>query len=560
MATVTGTLEERCEQIWQATLAQEREEQTERKQELIIRLCDGNWALQHMVTDFYSVDFNPLDNDTGTHEIVVPFDDPLVDWVMDEQGRISRGEGQNVHVACDYVGARISGRLEKMKIQSDEDGLTKCTLTFLDEYENLKWYDIWSNPFLPALFQFPRVFILPGPAIWVLKTTLWLQTLRDNVPLLSWSLADDPMNFAGMVNLDMSTWDTVVIPTTLVDDLAAGSIWSVVISRWRNFHDATHPIMEDAEYSWYLRRYFSGDDVPEGLGFTPKHGALLVDIKDFSGTYVGTSHGGTLFDGLLRTIGDFTEDFLDTDYEAITDEEVPADYFLSGNRLQQKERPFVVYTPDMPGVQMMSHTWEPAKGVVINCGGHSMPGVNELISAGIQALFDVIGNALQIGSIGGSVDTVLKPFYEDTVLAWMSVKLYARSMKQGSSRYFEYFQQGADKAYTISSLMIMRTGIWTTRTRRSNQMEVADGGPFMIGDQGHGHFWLGHRVGGVIPGDPRKTIYMDRVRNLALHQERGQRPKFKIVIGSDDADKDPAAAAWDQIEGMLDGLQQLGVY
>src|SRR5690606_31082307 len=366
------------------------------------------------------------------------------------------------------------------------------------------WYDAWCNPFLPPVFQFPRVFILPGPAPWVLKTTLWLQTLRENVPLLSWHLADDPMNFAGMVNLDMSTWEVVVLPTSLMDSLNAGHIWACAISRFKNFHDMSQPIMEDAEYSWKLRRWFTGDPIPAGLGFTPRHGALLVDIEDHSGVYVGTSHGGTLLDGLFRTIGDFTEDFMETTYEAVIDDEIPAEYWDPFQRLQNKRRPFVVYTPDMPGVKMFSHTWEPAKGIQINCGGHSMPGVNELISAGVQALFDIIGNQLQIGSIGGSVDTMLKPFYEDTVLAWMSVKLYARSSKQGTGRYFEYHQTGADKAYTISSMMILRTGVWATRTKRSNTMEVADGGPFMLGDNGHGHFWLGHRVGGVIPGDPRK--------------------------------------------------------
>ncbi|MCA1840053.1 MAG: hypothetical protein LC723_06965 [Actinobacteria bacterium] len=489
----------------------------------------------------------------------MPWEDPVVDWALDEEGRIARGEGQNIHISVDYVGARISGRLDMLTIETDENGNTTAEFLFLDDFENLKWYTVWSNPFLPAIFQAPRVFILPGPAIWVLKTTLWLQTLRENVPILSWNLADDPMDFGGMINLDQTTWEMVIKPTTLMDDLAAGSIWAVYVSRWKNFYDGSKVIMDDAEYSWKLRRWFTGDPEP-WPGFTPRHGALVVDIEDHSGVYVGTSHGGTLFDGLFRTIGDFTEDFLDSTFTTLTDTEVPDEYYESGNRLQNKTRPFVVYTPDMPGVQKLTHTYRPAKGIVINCGGHSMPGVNELISAGIQASFDILGNALQIGSIGGSVDTVLKPFYEDTVAAWMSLKLYARSARQGTGRYFEYFQQGADKAYTLTSLMVLRAGVWATNTKRANSMEVADGGPFLIGDQGQGHFWNGHRVGAVIPGDPRKRIHMDRVSQLNLSRVRGQKPKFKIVIGKNDVDEDPAVAAWKKIEAIVGGLHDLGVF
>lgn len=547
-----------CEAIWQATLNQERVEKQLRREEILVRVLDGNWGLQSVSTDYYSLDIDLLDNDTGTHQLVVPWEDPIVGWAIDEAGRISRGEGQNIHMSCDYVGARISGRLDTLKLDTDDNGNTRATFIFLDDFEVLKWYDVWCNPFLPAIFQAPRVFILPGPAIWVLKLTLFLQQLRENVPLLSWNLGDDPLDPTGLVDLDQSTWEVVVKPTSLLDDLAAGSIWCVYISRFKAFWDGAKPIMQDAEYSFKLRRWFTGDPEP-WAGFTPRHGALIVDIIDQSGNFVGTSHGGTLLDGLLLTVSDFSEDFLDTTYSDATDE-IPPDYLLPGNKQQNKLRPFVVYTPDMPGVKSLNHTYKPAKGIIINCGGHSMPGVNELISAGVQATGDIVGNALQIGSIGGSVDTVLKPFYEDTVLAWMSVKLYARSARQGTGRYFEYFQQGADKAYTLTSLMVLRAGIWATNTKRTNVIEIADGGPFLLGDQGLGNFWLSDRVGAIIPGDITETIYMDRVMHLNLHRERGKKAKFTITVGDPNANLDPAVAAWQRIEDIIGGLHDLGVF
>ncbi|AUV60724.1 minor tail protein [Gordonia phage Troje] len=553
-----------CEAIWQATLDREREYEQIRKQDQLIRIWDGDYNLKHVITDYYSTDFNPLDGDTGTHEIVLPWEDPCAQWAFNEEQRIANGEKQIINVTCDYVGARISGRLSQLTVDTDEYGRQRVTMTFEDDYETLKGYDVWSNPFLPAAFQFPRVFILPGPLRWVLKTTLFLQVLREQTNL--WSLPDDPMDLGSFASgFSMSNWMVLINPTSLIEDLAAGSIWGVACSRWKNFHDMQKPMTEDAEYSWKLRRFLKGDPVPEwcqALGFEPAHGALIVDLVDESGTYVGTSHGGTMFDGLFRTIGDFTEDFIETDYVAIADAEIPDEYKEASPfaRFTRKERPFVVYSPDMPSVKSMQYLYKPAKFIQINTGGHSMPGVNEAISAGIQALGDIIGNQLQIGSIGGSIDTLLKPFYEDTVLAWMSVKLLMRSMKQGKSRLFEYFQEGADKAYTISAMMVMRTGVWATRTIRQDTIEITDGGPWLLGDQGVGHFWLSSRVGAMVPGDTRKQIYMDRVRGLKLHQERGQRPRFDITIGDNTADEDPATAAWGRIESLISSVKDLGVF
>lgn len=555
--------EAECEAIWEATLQRERDYQTIRKQDQLIRLWDGDYNLKHFISDFYSSDFNPIDNDVGTHELVLPWEDPAAQWAFDEYARIQAGEKTVVNISCDYAGARICGRLETLVVDSDEFNRQKVTMTFKDDYETLKYYDVWSNPFLPAAFQFPRVFILPGPTRWVLKMTLFLQVLREQASL--WSLPDDPLDVSKWFNLNQNTWMVQIVPTSLAQALADGDIWCVATSRWKNFHDMATPIVEDAEYSWKLRRWFAGDPLEQWMidaNYTPRHGVLLIDLVDNSGTYVGTSHGGTMFDGLARTIADFTEDFLEEEMVMLTDDPIPPAYLQASplSRFTNKDRPFVFYEPEMPSVKSMKHTYRPAKGVQINTGGHSMPGVNELISAGIQALGDIIGNALQVGSIGGSIDTILKPFYEDTVLAWMSVKLLARSMKQGDSRLFEYFQEGADKAYTISSMMVLRTGIWATRTVRVSEIEVTDAGPWLIGDNGVGHYWLSSRVGATVPGDTSRRIYMDRVRDLKLHTERYQEPNFTIKIGDPKAAEDPFAAAWNRIEQLLGAVKDLGVF
>ena len=236
MTTPTIDWAAECEAIWQATLEREREYDRIRKSDMYIRVWDGDYRLKHVITDFYSVDFNPLDNDTGTHEIVLPWEDPCAQWAYDEDQRLHDGDKQIINITCDYAGARISGRLASLSVDTDEYGRQLVTMTFEDDYETLKGYDVWSNPFLPAAFQFPRVFILPGPLRWVLKTTLFLQVLREQTNLFS--LPDDPMDLSSYVSgFNMANWMVLIKPTLLLEDLAAGSIWGVACSRWKNFHD-----------------------------------------------------------------------------------------------------------------------------------------------------------------------------------------------------------------------------------------------------------------------------------------------------------------------------------
>jgi hypothetical protein len=188
-----------------------------------------------------------------------------------------------------------------------------------------------------------------------------------------------------------------------------------------------------------------------------------------------------------------------------------------------------------------------------------MPGVNEAISASIQAAGDILGSIFQIGSLGGTIDTLLKPLYEDTVLAWISVKSIERAQNSGWSRYHEYFQDGANKAYTIASLMVLRAGFWATKTTLSAQLKVIDGSPFLIGDRGLGHWWVDDRLGFALEDDKSGRIWMDRCRKLEL--KRGEDGlEWLPTIGDPRMLEDPAQRAWGRIEDLVAGLKELGAW
>lgn len=555
------SLLEQCEAIWDETTKQERAEKRMRRERPVVLIYNGDWDLHYQLAQEYSAEFSFISNDSGPGKTTIPFNTDVAQWIHDMKGRIDRGEKRNVHITVDYCGARWGGRLDNANVKLTEEGDKVLEVTWLHDYENLKWYSVWSNPFFPAFFQAPKVFILAGPVPWVLKMSLFLNILREHNPLIT--IPDDPLEIGSWFeSLNQATWNVVVAPGSFISAMASGDTWGMASSRWSNWHDMSKQMLEDGEYSVDVRRWFLGDPIPDGFNpdlMTP--GQLVVDIIDKSGVHVGTANGGSIFDGILRTFAEFGDDFIDSTDNVILDNDIPADYFLPGLRLTKKEWPYVIYEEALDsGIQASEFIVSPAKGVQINVGGHSMPGVNEAISATIQAAGDILGSVAQIGSLGGSIDTLLKPLYEDTILAWWSVKSFLRAQHSGWGRYFEYFQDGANKAYTIASLMVLRAGFWATKTTISVKLSVIDGTPWMVGDRGLGHFWLDDRIGFVLKDDIRKKIHIDRCRKIDLKWDEENPPEWQLTIGDDRALQDPAQRAWGKIEAIIAALRELGVY
>jgi hypothetical protein len=388
---------------------------------------------------------------------------------------------------------------------------------------------------------------------------LLVNVAREHNPIITWP--DDPLDFnSWLTDLDMSTWHMVVAPGSFIDAMNSGVVWAIPISRWATWHDMAHQPLEDAEMSVTCTRFLPGDPEPwPGANLRP--GTLVIDIVDKSGVLVGTSHGGTIFDGLERTVVQFAEDFIDSTTVVLDDTSVPPEYYEGQTKLTKKELPYVIYHEgDNSPIQTSAWINSPAKGVQVNVGGHSMTGVNEAISATIQAGFDLIGGLILLSSLGSIVDTMLKPLYEDTVLAWWSVKNGSRATNSGWQRLFEYFQQGANKAYTIAALMVLRAGMWSTKTTVSWKVQCPDGLPFMIGDRGLGHYFLDDRIGLVLAGD--HNIHIDRARKLDLAWDNQDNigPEWTITVGDDRILQDPAQRAWGKIEALVAGLRDLGVY
>lgn len=361
--------------ILAATQVLKKHEDNIRAKRPLVRLWNAEWELQHIVGDERSAQFSFISNDTGPGRIELPADSPAAQWIHDHQGRIDRGEGRGVFITVDHCGARWSGIMDKYAYEQREDGDVALVADFVHDYETLKWYSMWSNPFLPAALQAPRAWVLAGPVPWVLKTSLLANIFREHNPLITWP--DDPLELSEwFTSLDQSNWPVVVKPQSFIEAAESGAVWGVLISRWATFHDAAHIMLEDAELSVRCDRYLVDEDEPPWEGANLRNGTLVIDIVDKSGVAIGTSNGGTIFDGLIRTTVEFADDFIDSSLQVVADAETPADYFTIGHKYTDKVKPYVVFQEGYNS-PITSSAWinSPAKGVQVNIGGHSMPGV-----------------------------------------------------------------------------------------------------------------------------------------------------------------------------------------
>lgn len=544
-----------------AITAQANREKRYRLEPPLVRLWDGNWVLRGRLTRIISADIQDIDNETGIATFELPLDYWMSEWIIQDDKRSTA----NIFVTVDKDGVRWSGMMESFTVVKNEDGSGLLRVVFKHDYEHLKHVICWSNPFLPAEFQFPRLWIMFGPSAWCLKTTLHCNLLRLQNSL--WMLPDDPMNANGWGDLDQSNWQIVVKPGSIDDD---NSQFAIVHSRFKSMHEVSKKVVEDAQLSWVMRRYLDGDPEP-WPDANLAHGTLVVDLVDKSGYTTGTSFWGNIFSGLVRAFVHIESDGLTEGVDIINDPSLPpegqpepeppmpAEYrdpFFLGTL---PEAPWVIYRDnEFTGIQTSEFTMRPATDTRIVAGGHSMPGVNELISAAIQMAGDLTAAIPFVPPLGGVADAILKPLYTDVVLAFGTWGNQQRAQRLGHHRYYEHFAQGGDRAYTLAWLLAMRTGMWITREQTSHKVVVADGAPYRIGERGYGHFYKGDRVGSTVRGQTPGRVFVDRVSEVRMSWSRNESPVWNITIGVREPE-DPVIKAFEMIQEILSIAQELGV-
>ncbi len=547
----------------------------------IIKLYDGNWVYRGTVYGEISGNVNITVNETGTIQLRLPIDleDPrrtwAAFWALDEEARGT----SNIHITVETMGARIGGRMKPKKgvtVTRGDKG-DEVVIDFFDDIEELKHVFVAGNPFLPlSLIQQPKAWMLLLQADYAILLTLACNLLR--LQLTNISIADilellDPANW-NLGNL-LDIWQQsqiVVVPRSFGDSVAPLSL--VVGSIRTSIFDVAAPILEDAELQWDLRRWFRGDPEPwPGAGTDWRDGTLMVRIVDKSGFRQGTSIGGNLLTGLTRSIASVLSNHVEDSYDLFTGETIDeTGYRLPGWLSTEAPHPYVVYRDgDITGIQTSEFSRSPGGAGRITVGGKSMPGVNELISAAIQYGGDVLGDnisgtisaivgyTVSVGSLGGALDAFLNPIYRDSILANISVPLLLRTAKQGWGHYLEDTSPNVTQAFTAASVMDLRRRRRETDPDLAFDLIVANASPWLIGDNGFGHWWLGDRVGGTSKYlMPR--VYVRRCRNLGIDWGQGKPLAIAAKFGDTRSQKDAIEHMAELMGRAMSGLQEIGLW
>lgn len=505
-----------------------------------IRLYDGNWNYRGTVAAPLDGSLNLKLNDVGSINIELPISMKdkratfLAHWALAQEARGT----SNIHIIVEKDGARIGGRTHPehgVKLVESKDG-DKVVLEFLDDIQELKHVHMAANPFLPvSLIQQPKVQFLWAPVDWGGLVTLGMNMLRlqgtnfnMNFDLL------DPANQSGGLWAEAQI---VPMPKKLSSSIAPTTIIEGTIKQ--SWLEIMQPKLDDAELMIVTRRFLKGDPEPwPGAGTNWRQGTLFVDIVDKSGFRTGTSLGGNLATGLARTIAGLTSNYVEDSYDLITGEPVDVEgYRLPGFLGTRPERPYAVYRDgDITGRQDFSLTRGAGGPTRITAGGQSMPGVNPLLEAVIGYGGDVLGDNISIagygvGSLGSILNAFLMPILKDSMLAYMSVPLLGRAAEQGWGHWLETAATGVTQAYTPAAIMDLRKRRRETDPDTAFSFSVMSASPWLIGDRGQGHWWLGDRVGATSRYLGAR-VYVTRCREMSLPLKAGTPQVWQAKFGN----------------------------
>lgn len=574
----------------------------------LVRLWDGDFKERGVVGEWRAIEFEFIENDTGQAVLELSLTSPYAGWIMDHLGRDKR----NVIITIDKQGARWSGFLDSYKVVKTKEGDRFLSVTFLHDYEQTKHIVCWANPFLRPEFQFPKLWVLFGPAKWCLLMTLFVNLMRLETSL--WSLPDNPLDPMEWMPLsfNFTQWRNIVKPFPFLSD---NSNITLVFSRFQTFHEMSTRALEDAQLTVTCRRYLPaedphpfadlegellGNDIVESIFtlFPLRHGVLVWDIVDNSGWGSETSFGGSLITGLIRAVVSIASDGYTEGVDIYTGDPLfPGQYYAPGFLGTNPHAPWVVFEESVyNGIESSEFEYHEATDTSFLTGGQSMPGVNEGISAAINMGGDFLTSVInsQIAAIsavgvgfvaatvsvppidipplGGLMDAVASPLYSDVVLAFEQVPTVRATSANitvdgkpvglkglGDFHYYEGWAEGGEKAFTIGAQAAIRSKMHATRARTAHKVKVADAAPYLIGEKGYGHFWLGDRVATSVLGYPTpNTLFVERVKSIKYAWDQDGPKGWQIEIGYKEP-ADPGLKALDLIRTVNGALGTIGL-
>ncbi|QQB82807.1 phage tail protein [Corynebacterium amycolatum] len=552
--TVQGASDEQLDDIYEQAIAAREERRRRRNEPPLIRIWENKtvgMVLRGVVAAEYAGFFEIEVNETAPAQLILPFDHHLAKFCWERRKR----EKQNVVLTIDAAGERWGGLMSNCTLTQDEDLARTVTVDFVHDYEMFKHLPCWANPLSPPALQIPNAWSLFANAIWGLKVTLFANLLRLNGSL--WQLPDDPLDpESWLATLDYKRWQMVVKPSLLTTDT---SPLRYIHSEFENFHDVAKPILEDCGLMITCRRWLIGDPQPWPGAGLKRNGQIVVDIVDKSGWYGQTSTFGKIGSGLVRTGLEIADNLVDETRIILDKPRRAPQYSVSGFLGVAPEQPWVVYRTNGKAstVNSVSASYKPASVAQVTVGGKSAPGVNELISASIKLIFNIMGSFILQPALGSVVESIIRPWFEDRLLAWMSIKSPLRSKKLGWAHFPENVIHHSGQAYTLSALLAMRKEFRDTNEQWAFEVNIGDGAPYLIGAPGFGHWTIGDRIGCEEPGADDGWVQVLQCRKLRLEWDADTPKEWTATLGVPPL-RDPVEWAVDQINTVTSSFKKHG--
>lgn len=511
-----------------------------------VEFRDKNGDLHSVLWGEIEAEFEEKLNDTGEGAIRLFGHHKDRDWLIRDIP-----EGEDVHINVETPGMRWYGKAQTISYKSGT-GFEYLDIKFLHDYEHCKKIVCYSNPLLPAEFQYPKIFMWAGPSITGIKALLFLNLLRRFAPL--WALPEnifDPSSW--LANLNPENWPIVVNP--MGNFFTDTSMWTVLTTRFGNFHDVVASTLQDAGLQITCDRWLPGDPQPAPGHMTLTKPTLVLDVVDKSGVRGPT---GTVLDGMLKLVSAILTDGVSEVVETADWGPPPPQYGLPGFLGTVNEFPWVAFRNGMRTGLTGIETWEmvihkPLAGAVVT-GGRSPSWVNSgikfLLNAALGYLGMLFGNpGLALGIFDEQV--------EDVVLAFHRVGHPLRQAVMGRGQYGEHWENTNGTGFSVSALQAIRIGMWKTRAYTSFKFSVLNGKPYWVGR----HFELGDRVAGEVGNltDGIGQLFVDQVDATQLTWGRESDPRFKIAVGDSKAERQPGALLSHQLEQVRALVQALGV-
>ncbi|AMQ66766.1 minor tail protein [Mycobacterium phage Mulciber] len=594
------TSAEQAAELWMKIQKRHEARERERLKHPEIELRDGDFRLRGLVAGERMIEWEFIENETGTATLELSLDHYLAQWVMNHRGRAKR----NVIIVIEKQGARWSGLMDHYRVVKTDQGDAYLEIVFLHDFEQAKHIRVWCNPFLRPELQFPKAWIIFGPAKWCLLVTLFVNLLRLETSL--WTLPDDPTDLNEWMgpSFNPANWRNIVKPFPFLLD---NSPITLVFSRFGTFYDTAKQILEDHQLTLTCRRYIKDRDphpfndlkglwgidlVEDLLQLIPlRDGCVVWDIEDNSGWGTETAFGGSWLTGFVRAIVHLAGDGQVEGVDVFSgDYTYPGQYYNPLFLGTSPVAPWVVLEEGpLTGIKSSEFSYYEATDTSFLAGGQSAPGINEGISALINIGGDLLtsfintqiaaipavaaaGLAIDLPPLGGLIDAVLQPLYTDVIGAFMEIPtLRAMGISLpisgledvltglGDFHYYEGMAEGSMKAFTLSAFAAIAAEIHKTRARTAHTLKVSDAAPYIFAPKPYGHCWIGDRVGTSVLGYPvEHQLFVERIRRIKYRIDKDGPKPLEIEIGYREP-KNPALHILEEIRRVNGALGTAGI-